>query len=239
MTQNIHKFLIALAICLSATSAPLIHALSPTTKIRYATALLRGPAACLEHKFRNDTSLRARAIKMAIHGIRILDDSLVPTPGANDYYSLHEALCELSTWHHLVSWFIYDIVAFIKNGKACIKGERASPVVITDGQEHEFLCSTILPIAEMICALARITPIARKSNNLANIAISIVRLCELYYATPNDSVQRTALKSLLAVCVVELIVKSKRLYELPHTKQEDYRDLETFIVDKNFVPTCL
>ncbi len=221
MSRCFRNILTVVAVWFGMMNTQPLNAAPSVKKIRYATALLRGPAAYLEHKLRNDTSLRARVIKMAIHGIRMLDDSSVPTPEGIDYYSLHEAWSKLSTWHHLVSWFIYDIVAFIKEGKACIKGERASPVVITDGQEHEFLCSTILPMAEMICALARITPIERRSNNLANIAISIVRLCELYYATPNDSVQRTALKSLLAVCVVELIVKSKRLYELPKPKKRE------------------
>ncbi len=236
MLQCFHKILTTLLVSISVISTPSIHAASTIKNIRYATALLRGPATYLEHRFRNDTSFRAHAIRMAIDSVRMLDDLLVPLSSAEGY-SLRSDLSGIingtNTRHHLISWFIYDIAAFIKDGKACIEGESASPVVTTDDQEHEFLRSTILPAAEMICALVRATPTAGKSNNLANIVMSMVRLCELYYAAPQNSAKRTAIKCLLSTCIIELLVKSNRSYKIQQRAQQPGPRPET-LLDENF-----
>jgi hypothetical protein len=200
---------------------PPINATSSTTSIRYATALLRGPAAYLEYKFRDDTSLRAHLIRMAVHGVRMIDDSLVPAPSSNDY-SLSNTINGMSTWHHLISWFIYDLVCFIKNSKACITEKNTSSVIAKDKDEHECLRGAILPVAEMVCALTRISTTSYDGNNLTDTVMSIVRLCELYYATPHNSAKRTVIEGLLVTCIVEFLVKSKQLYKLTRRRKREF-----------------
>ena len=235
MLHNIRKALTILFMCFGVMSTPSIHATSTIKNIRYAAALLRGPAAYLEYKFCNDTSFRAHAIRIAIDSVRMLDDSLVPlSPGEG--YSLSGDLSGIingtNTRHHLISWLIYDIVALFKDGKACIEGKYEPPVITKDNQKHEFLRGVVLPLAEMICALERATPTACT----AKILMSIVRLCELYYAAPQNSAKRKIIGGLLVACVVELIVKSKRMYKLPHPQQNDF-EATTFTVDENFKST--
>ncbi|MFA5306367.1 MAG: hypothetical protein WC365_02870 [Candidatus Babeliales bacterium] len=222
MLQNTHKFLITVVVCLGIMSAPPIHAASTIKSIQYTAALLRGPAAYLAYKFRNDTSLRAHAIKIAIHSVRLLDDLLAPTTTSQkalNREAFMEVIKGLSTWQHPVGWNIYDSTTIIKELKACLTGKNSTPVIATDDHEHELLRSMILPAVEMICALARTMPNVGKSNNLATIGISMVRLCELYYAAPRNSAHRKVIGGLLVACIVEFLVKSTRPYKSQHHEQ--------------------
>jgi hypothetical protein len=220
---KIHKTLTALALYLCLLSAQTIHAASTTKNIHYAAAFLRGPAAYLEYKFRNDTSLCAHAIKIAVHSVRLLDDSLSPATTSQNKINtdaLMEIIKGMSTWQHPVGWCIYDSITIIKELKACITGTNSVPSTAPNDQEHEFLRSVVLPAAEMICALARTMPNADKINTLANIGISIVRLCELYYAAPRNSAHRKVIGGLLAACIVEFLAKIDRPYKNQEREQQ-------------------
>jgi hypothetical protein len=209
---------LGLSIVLSIATPP-AQAVPAQDNIELVTAILRLPCGILEYDLRDDTSRNAHLTRAALNAIRLLNNLFTRTP-QSPWTNCKELVTGIETWHHPLGWFIYDATNIIKELHAYIKydeGEKPlSTTTSVKNNDYEILQKFILPTIETMCALARTEKLGRSmprgGRHIASIVLSLTRLGELYYAAPQDSVQRKIIVSLVVACVLEMFVKSMRFY---------------------------
>ncbi|MFA5306370.1 MAG: hypothetical protein WC365_02885 [Candidatus Babeliales bacterium] len=153
MINKLKKYVTALIVstCLITPSQPL-EASTPVNNIELVTALLRGPAACLEFKLRNDYSRSAYFKRAVIHAIRLINNCCTSSKHDPSYSIAFDS--------------ISVAISLIETGITPENNQVQAKTCL--GDDYAKLGMYVLPILEMLCALVRTRQISPKTYNYPN-----------------------------------------------------------------------
>ncbi|MFA5306472.1 MAG: hypothetical protein WC365_03415 [Candidatus Babeliales bacterium] len=221
MKKLLKKYIFVFGIC-AIIQPQLFSTLSGTVEI--ITACLRAPAAYYEFKLRNDNSSSAYFKRAFIQTIRLFND--VYTSGKDPSFSI-----------------VYDIASAAGSliaGGAALKIEKSTS---TDkqldktsclGNDYEKLGLFILPLLEMLCALARTQKISPTHANgfpngnklIANIGLDLTRITQfvLINSSGDPKKRNFIVTAFILMCVIAICLEIRDFNHRKH--QAEYSSPE-------------
>ena len=169
----------------------------PGKLLELVTAILRLPGGILEDRLRNDDSLKATIVKMAINATRLINDfcSISHSYKARSKPMLLGAACDIT-----------QIARLLKKAITEKQGITAGATVISNDQKHRNLRRYVLPFIESLCAVTRCCSLRGcPIRQLARSGVTLAQLAELYLSVDENSTERKVIGGLLTACVVEYL----------------------------------